>query len=92
MNMWGYTPSFLEEVEERFPVFLAQDVPENPLKAEYYLPKAVADLLAEKKASVKMLHSEDRWFGVTYVADKPRVVAALKALTNEGKYPDGLWK
>ena len=92
MNMWGYTPSFLKEVEQRFPAFLAQDVPGNPLKAEYYLPKAVAQLLAGKKATVKVLHSEDKWFGVTYAADKPLVVAALKALTEEGKYPDGLWK
>ena len=92
MNMWGYTPSFLKEVEQRFPAFLAQDVPGNPLKAEYYLPKAVAQLLEAKKASVKVLHSEDKWFGVTYAADKPLVVAALKALTEEGKYPDGLWK
>ena len=92
MNMWGYTPSFLKEVEARFPAFLAQDVPGNPLKAEYFLPKAVAQLLAEKKASVKVLHSADKWFGVTYAADKPLVVAALKALTDAGKYPDGLWK
>ena len=92
MNMWGYTPSFLQEVEARFPAFLSQDVPGNPLKAEYYLPKAVAQLLEEKKATVKVLHSEDRWFGVTYAADKPQVVAALKAMTDAGKYPDGLWK
>jgi hypothetical protein len=92
MNMWGYTPSFLEEVGERFPAFLKQDVPSNPMKAEYYLPKAVAQLLAEKKATVKVLHSEDKWFGVTYAADKPQVVAQLKALTDAGKYPDGLWK
>ena len=92
MNMWGYTPSFLQEVEDRFPAFLAQEVPNNPMKAEYFLPKAVAQLLAENKASVKVLHSADRWFGVTYAADKPMVVAALKALTDEGKYPDGLWK
>ena len=92
MNMWGYTPSFLKEVEEGFPVFFTRDVPNNPLKAEYYLPKAVADLLAQKKATVKMLHSEDHWFGVTYAADKPRVMAALKALADAGKYPDGLWK
>ena len=92
MNMWGYTPSFLQEVEESFPAFLAREVPNNPLKAEYYLPKAVADLLARKKTTVKVLHTEDHWFGVTYAADKPRVMAALKALTDAGKYPDGLWK
>ena len=92
MNMWGYTPSFLKEVGDRFPAFLAQEVPNNPMKAEYFLPKAVAQLLAENKATVKVLHSADRWFGVTYAADKPMVVAALKALADEGKYPDGLWK
>ena len=92
MNMWGYTPSFLEEVGARFPEFLEKDVPANPEKAEYYLPKAVSDLLSEGKASVKVLHSADRWYGVTYAADKPMVVAALQALAAEGKYPDGLWK
>ena len=92
MNMWGYTPSFLEELEARFPGFLANEVPANPIKAEFYLPKAVAALLAEGKATVKVLRSADRWFGVTYAADKPQVVAALKKLTDEGKYPDGLWK
>ena len=93
MNMWGYTPSFLEELDARFPAFLEQEVPGNPMKCEFYLPKAVAALLSENKATVKVLHSADRWFGVTYAADKPMVVAALKALTEEGKYPaDGLWK
>ena len=92
MNMWGYTPSFLEEVGARFPEFLKQDVPANPEKAEYYLPKAVSDLLSEGKASVKVLHSADRWYGVTYAADKPMVMEALRALAAEGKYPDGLWK
>ena len=57
-----------------------------------YTKKAVAQLLAENKASVKVLHSADRWFGVTYAADKPKVVAALRELTDTGKYPDGLWK
>ena len=92
MNLWGYTPSFLQELECRFPAFLEQEVPGNPLKAEYYLPKAVSDLLEEKKATVKVLQSADKWFGVTYAADKPMVVAELKALTEAGQYPDGLWK
>ena len=51
-----------------------------------------AQLLEENKATVKVLHSPDKWFGVTYAADKPVVVAALKKMTEEGKYPDGLWK
>lgn len=91
MNMWGYTQSFLKEVEERFPGFLTETVPGNPLKAEFYLPVTVSTLLAEEKATVKVLHSPDKWYGVTYAADKPQVVAALRAMTEAGKYPDGLW-
>ena len=85
MNMWGYRTSFLQEVEARFPKFLAEEVPANPAKAEFFLPMTVADLLAEGKATVKVLRSADKWYGVTYAADKPQVVAALKAMTEEGK-------
>ena len=92
MNMWGYTPSFLEEVEARFPAFLAEEVPQNPEKAEMYLPMTVGTLLKEGKTTVKVLRSEDKWYGVTYAADKPQVVAALKEMAAQGKYPDGLWK
>ena len=92
MNMWGYTPSFLQEVQARFPKFLAEDVAKNPAKAEFFLPMTVGELLAEDKATVKVLRSADKWYGVTYAADKPVVVAALKEMTAQGKYPDGLWK
>ena len=91
MNMWGFTPSFLEEVAARFPTFLHNSVPGNPMKAEYFLPGVVSQLLEEGKATVKLLSSPDKWYGVTYAADKPVVVAALKAMAAEGKYPDGLW-
>ena len=91
MNLWGFTPSFLEEVAIRFPVFLAHALQTNPAKAEYYLPFAVEALLNEGKADVKVLRSSDKWYGVTYAADKPQVVAALKEKTAEGLYPDGLW-
>ena len=91
MNMWGYTTEFLKEVEARFPKFLEEDVPKNPVKAEFFLPMTVGALLKEGKATVKVLRSPDKWYGVTYAADKPQVVAALKAMTQEGKYPDGLW-
>ena len=92
MNFWGYTRSFLEEIGARFPAFLDEALASNPLKGEFYLPKLVAQLLAEGKATVKVLHTPDKWFGVTYAADKPVVVEALKKMTQEGKYPDGLWK
>ena len=92
MNMLGYMPSFLEEIQARFPAFLDKALVENPIKAEFYLPLAVEQLLSEGKATMKVLNSADKWYGVTYAADKPTVVAALKAMTEEGKYPDGLWK
>ncbi len=91
MNMWGFMPSFLTEITERFSAFLDSALPGNPLKCEYFLPLPVAQLIHEKKASVKVLSSSDRWFGVTYAADKPVVVASLRQMTEEGKYPDGLW-
>lgn len=91
MNMWGFTPVFLEEIEARFPKFLRENVPQNPAKAEFFLPMTVSELLSENKAAVKVLETADKWYGVTYAADKPMVVAALKAMTDGGKYPDGLW-
>ena len=92
MNMWGYTPSFLKEIEARFPHFLENDVAGNPAKAEFFLPMTVSALLKEDKATVAVLRSEDKWYGVTYAADKPQVVAALAEMTRKGLYPDGLWK
>lgn len=91
MNMWGFMPSFLEEIQTRFPVFLETALPSNPLKAEYFLPLPVSQLIEEGKASVQVLTSPDRWYGVTYAADKPMVMAALRGMGAQGLYPDGLW-
>ena len=92
MNMWGYTPSFLAEVEARFPAFLDATLSGNSAKAEFFLPATVTQLLNEDKATVKVLTSSDKWYGVTYAADKPVIVAALKEMTEKGLYPaKGLW-
>jgi len=91
MNMWGFTPSFLDAIEEGFAAFLDKTLVQNPLKGEYFLPLVVMNLLTSGKAQVKVLTSPDKWYGVTYAADKPGVVAALKGFAAEGKYPDGLW-
>ena len=93
MNLWGFTPSFLEETEKRFPAFLDQVlIAKNP-KAEFFLPSTVTQLLTEGKAQVKVLHSADKWYGVTYAADKPVVVEAMKEKTAAGLYPaTGLWE
>ena len=91
MNMWGYTPRFLQVVEADFPRFMNEEVPVNPAKAEMFLPMTVGQLLEQGQATVKVLKTADKWYGVTYAADKPMVVAALKEMAEAGKYPDGLW-
>lgn len=91
MNMWGFTRSILDEIKAGLPAFLDKGLKENPMKCEYYLPAVVSDLLAEDKAVVKVLESEDKWYGVTYKEDKPVVVAAIQALKDEGLYPQKLW-
>ncbi len=93
MNMWGFTPGFLDYIQGQFPDFLEKQLPANPQKAEFLLPRSVDSMLKAGKATVKILKSQDRWYGVTYAADKPHVVAALQSLAAAGKYPaDGLWK
>jgi hypothetical protein len=91
MNMWGFTPSLFGELDARFPRFLAQSVPTNPLKAEFLLPDIVGDLVQEEKARVKVLPTDEKWFGVTYQADRPRVQAAVRELIAQGRYPARLW-
>ena len=92
MNLFGFTPSLLQELEQGFARFCSRDLQENPQKAEFALPTEVSRLMAEGKASVKVLSSTDRWYGVTYAADKPLVVDAIQRMTEEGLYPQGLWK
>ena len=91
MNMWGFEPGFLKALESKFATFMQTLAVANPEKAEFFLPFAVDEMLREGKATAKVLRSGDKWYGVTYAADKPLVVAALKAMADEGKYPDGLW-
>ena len=90
MNMWGLPESFFAILEERFRKFL-DDIPQNDLKAEYLLPTLIGQLLQEEKISVKVLRSQEQWFGVTYKEDKDAVVNALKKLTEEEIYPSILY-
>ena len=92
MNMWGFTRSFLDEALARFPAFLDKTLAENPEKGEYFLPTVVSQLIDEGKARVKVLRSEDKWYGVTYREDKPTVVAAIAEKTDSGLYPSQLWE
>ena len=91
MNLWGFTKSFLPEVEQSFATFFEKTVPGNPLKSECYLPFVVDELLKADKATVKVLRSKDKWFGVTYQEDKPYVVASIAKLKENGVYPEKLW-
>jgi hypothetical protein len=90
MNMWGFTPSFFDELAAHFPRFLAQSAA-NPLKAEFLLPDIVGELVQEGHTRVKVLPTPERWFGVTYQADRPRVQVAVRDLIAQGKYPSRLW-
>ena len=92
MNMWGFTKSIIEELDQRFAVFLDKELPGNPLKCEYFLPFVVDELLKEYKAEVTVLKSVDRWYGVTYKEDKETVVNAIKELKKTGIYPESLWE
>lgn len=90
MNMWGFTPNFLNELETGFGAFLSE-IPEGEVKREYLLPTIVDKLIKSGKASVKVLETKDKWFGVTYKEDKESVVAAFKKLIADGVYPENLW-
>ncbi len=92
MNLWGFTPSFVDAAREGFPAFLTAALEKNPMKGEYQLPILVSDLVLAGKARVQVLTSADRWYGVTYAADKPRIQQAIREMTARGDYPDGLWK
>lgn len=91
MNMWGFTESILTELDQRFAAFLDENLPVDPLKCEYFLPNVVGDLLKEGKATVQVLKSLDKWYGVTYKEDKEVVMEAISKLKSEGVYPEILW-
>ena len=84
--------SILKELKDRFAKFLDENLEANPLKCEYFLPFVVDELLGEGKATVEVLKSLDKWYGVTYKEDKPVVVAAIQALKDSGLYPEKLWE
>ena len=92
MNMWGFTRSILEEIQKGFSKFLEENLPKNPMKCEYFLPSVVSSLLSQGRATVSVLESEDKWYGITYKEDKPMVVDALQSLKDKGVYSQALWK
>ncbi len=91
MNTWGFTPSIFDEIENGFPNFFETNK-DNLLKAEYFLPEVVGNLIKEKKAVVKVLPSSEKWYGVTYKEDKEVVKNAVSLLITKGIYPKILWE
>lgn len=92
MNMWGFTPSVLGELEGALNNFFATEVEGNPMKSECFIPKEVDKMLKKGIASVEVLSSKDKWFGVTYKEDKPFVVESIANLKKQGVYPEKLWQ
>ena len=91
MNMWGLSPAFLETLERNFKTFFETDVPANPLKAEYLLPILIGQLLQRKEVTVQVLPTHDKWFGVTYAADKAAVTESFAQLIAQGVYGEDLY-
>lgn len=90
MNLWGFTPSFLRELDTQLHDFFREKLPQDPMKAEFYLPFAVDTLITQDKATAKVLTTDSKWFGVTYQADKPNVQETLRRMTEAGEYPSDL--
>ncbi|QZO75914.1 nucleotidyltransferase [Helcococcus kunzii] len=91
MNMWGLNESFIEEIEKEFPSFFEHDVKKNPLKAEIFIPKLIANLLERGKVRVKVLPTDEKWHGVTYKEDKPIVEREIQKLKDKGLYSQDIW-
>lgn len=91
MNLWGFSRKFIGEIGKGFENFLNQGLKENPLKCEYFIPSVVSRLLDEKKATVEVLTTPAKWYGVTYKEDKPVVVKAIQDMKDQGIYPQKLW-
>lgn len=92
MNLWGFQPGVMEEIDRRFAPWLDETLPVNPLKGEYFLPLIPNALIHEGKGSVRVLSTHEKWYGVTYHDDMPKLQAALAGMRADGVYPEGLWR
>lgn len=92
MNYWGFDPSIFKWMEECFTNFLEREVKTNPEKCEHVIPTAIGELLSEAKIKVKVMTTDEQWFGVTYQSDKPYVIKQLEDKKESGLYPFNLWE
>ncbi len=90
MNLWGFTPDYFDYSEREFKKFLDRDI--STPKAEFFIPLCIDTLINSKEATVKVLDTDSKWFGVTYSADRPGVVEKFAELHREGVYPTPLFK
>lgn len=91
MNMWGFTPDYFEYSDEYFKEFLSDAKNMENLKAEFFIPLVVNNLIHEGTATVKVLDTTSKWFGVTYAADRQATVDRIQKLIEEGVYPNRLF-
>ena len=91
MNMWGLTPDFLHTLEDGFKAFFEKEVPTNPLKSEYLIPIFIGELLEQGKISVKVLKSNDTWYGMTYKEDVAAVKESFSEMLKDGLYREDLY-
>lgn len=91
MNMWGLTPAFLDALDAGFVEFFQNEVPTNPLKAEYLIPTFIGEQLAEGKMSVKVLRTNDTWYGMTYKEDVAAVKESFRKMLDTGVYQSDLF-
>ncbi len=89
MNFWGFTPNFFNQLDRDFTNFI--EAHSNELKSEFYIPTVVNNLIKSGEATIKMLTSEDQWFGVTYKEDKETTISSINKLIKAGHYPEKLW-
>jgi len=87
--MWGFTPSLFEYMHDIFVEFLQEHGQE--MKSEFFIPLVADTLIKQNKATLKVMTSQDEWFGITYKEDKPTVVASIKKLVEQGIYPNKLF-
>lgn len=91
MNMWGLTPEFLDVLEEGFKELFEKEVPGNPLKTEYLILTFIGELLEQGKMSVKVLKTNDTWYGMTYHEDVAAVKESFKKMLENGVYKADLF-
>jgi NDP-sugar pyrophosphorylase family protein len=91
MNFWGFTPKIFDLSEKQFTSYLQRELANNPLKCEHVIPTMIGETIKSKAFSIKVMPSENEWFGVTYHEDKPYVVSRFLEFKEKGYYPFDLW-